>query len=96
MRTESAMLIAAKICPKVPPGAAGPTNEITGYVLWGVTTIFFLSLGVGLGAVVGGRMVGMRHASTIGIISLVVTFVSGIAYLVLPSMLEGLLGKGCI
>jgi hypothetical protein len=96
MRTETAMYVAAKICPKAPPGAVGPTNEITGYVLWGVLALMGIAVVVGLGAVVGGRMFAMRHASTYGVISLVMVLVTGIAYLVLPGMLDGLLGKGCI
>ena len=34
--------MAAQVCPKAPPGAVGPTNEITSYVLWGVIVLFGL------------------------------------------------------
>lgn len=33
--TVLAKVGAAKVCPKAPPGAVGPTDEITSYVLWG-------------------------------------------------------------
>lgn len=84
------------ICPKAPPGATGPVNEITGYVVWGVIILFSLSLIIGLGAIVAGRIFSMPHASKVGVISLVVVFVAAVAYLVLPGMLDGILGKGCI
>ncbi len=84
------------ICPKAPPGATVPVNEITGYVVWGVIILFSLSLIIGLGAIVAGRIFSMPHASKVGVISLVVVFVAAVAYLVLPGMLDGILGKGCI
>ena len=89
-------LTSMAICPKAPPGATGPVNEITGYVVWGVIIWFSLSLIIGLGAIVAGRIFSMPHASKVGVISLVVVFVAAVAYLVLPGMLDGILGKGCI
>lgn len=94
--TAGAVNVAAKVCPKAPPGAQGPTDEITGYVLWGVRILFGIALIVGVGAVVGGRMFSMPHASKVGVISLVVVFAAALAYLVLPGMLDGFLGKGCV
>jgi hypothetical protein len=92
----SAMILAAKVCPKAPPGAEGPTNEITGYVLWGVIALFGIAVIVAIGAIVAGRVFGMPHASKVGVISIVVVFVCAVAYLVLPGMVDGILGKGCI
>ena len=89
-------VMAAKVCPKAPPGAEGPTNEITGYVLWGVIILFGLAIMIGIGAVIAGRMFALPHASKVGVISLVVVFGCAIAYLVLPGMLNGILGNGCI
>lgn len=84
------------ICPKAPPGAIEPVNEITGYIVWGVIILFSLALIIGLGAIVAGRIFSMPHASKVGVVSLVVVFVAAVAYLVLPGMLDGILGKGCI
>jgi hypothetical protein len=94
--TANTMLVAAKICPKAPPGAVEPTNEITAYVLWGVIAIMGLALLVGLGAVAGGRLFSMPHASKVGVISIAVVFVCGIALLILPGMFNAFIGKGCI
>jgi len=94
--TTQVIPLASKICPKAPPGAVAPTNEITGYVLWGVIILFSISVIVAIGAIVAGRVFGMPHASKVGVISIVVVFISAVAYLVLPGMVNGIIGKGCI
>lgn len=88
--------MAAKVCPKAPPGAVGPTNEITSYVLWGVIILFGLGIIIGIGAIIAGRVFSLPHASKVGVISVVVVFACAIGYLVLPGMLNGILGNGCI
>ena len=42
--TASTIVLATKVCPKAPPGAVAPTNEIEGYVLWGVGLLFGISV----------------------------------------------------
>ena len=61
------------VCPKAPPGAQVHVDSIMGYVLWGVGILFFLGIVIAIGAVVAGRMFGMPHASTTGVIGLVDT-----------------------
>ena len=90
------MLIPLKVCPVAPTGAQQYADQITGYVLWGVGVLFLLAIIVGVGAIVAGRLFSMPHASRVGVISVVVVFVAAIAYLILPGMLTGLLGVGCI
>ncbi len=84
------------VCPKAPPGAQVPTDTITGYVLWGVGILFVVGIIIAIGAIIAGRVFAMPHASKVGVISVVVVFLAAIGYLVLPSMLSGLLGNGCI
>lgn len=93
---DHSVVVVAKVCPKAPPGAVQPTNEITGYVLWGVITLMGIAVVVGLGAVAGGRVFSMPHASKVGVISLVVVFICAIALMVLPAMLDGFIGTGCV
>ena len=85
-----------KVCPAPPPGAVDPTNQITSYVLWGVIVLFGLGIVVAIGAIIAGRVFSLPHASKVGVISVVVVFACAIAYLVLPGMLNAMLGKGCI
>lgn len=93
---SASTVVAAKVCPQAPPGAVGPTNEITSYVLWGVIVLFGLGIVIAIGAIIAGRVFSLPHASKVGVISVVVVFACAIAYLVLPGMLDGILGKGCI
>jgi len=92
----SAIVTVVSICPVAPPGAEVPTDQITGYVLWGVLILFVLGIVIGLGAVLAGRIFSMPHASKVGVVSLVVVFIAAIGYLVLPGMLNGMLGDGCL
>ena len=94
--TAYTALAAAQVCPKAPPGAVDPVNEITAYVLWGVVVLFGFGVVIGIGAIVGGRIFSMPHASKVGVVSIVVVFTAAIGYLILPGMLDGILGKGCI
>ena len=84
------------VCPVAPGNAQVYVDQITGYVLWGVGVLFLVAIVVAIGAIVAGRLYSMTHASRVGVISIVVVFLSAVAYLVLPGMLRAILGSGCI
>jgi hypothetical protein len=84
------------VCPKAPPGAQTYINDITGYIQWGVLAIFAAAVLVSIGAVAAGRMFGMPHASKVGIVSAVVVFFAAIGYMVVPAMIDGVTGSGCV
>ena len=96
MPTDFTLLLPLQVCPVAPGDAQKYIDQITGYVLWGVGVLFLLAIVVGVGDIVAGRLFSMPHASRVGVISVVVVFVAAIAYLILPGMLTGLLGVGCI
>ena len=96
MPTDFTLLLPLQVCPVAPGDAQKYIDQITGYVLWGDGVLFLLAIVVGVGAIVAGRLFSMPHASRVGVISVVVVFVAAIAYLILPGMLTGLLGVGCI
>lgn len=96
MPTDFTLLLPLQVCPVAPGDAQKYIDQITGYVLWGVGVLFLLAIVVGVGTIVAGRLFSMPHASRVGVISVVVVFVAAIAYLILPGMLTGLLGVGCI
>lgn len=85
-----------EVCPTAPPGAQAHADTLMGYVLWGIGILFTLGVIIGIGAVVGGRIFGMPHASKAGIVSLVMVFVAIICYLVLPGIVESMTGSGCV
>jgi hypothetical protein len=77
------------VCPVAPPGVGG-------YVMWGVLILFVVGAVVGVGAIVAGRVFSMPHASKAGVVSLVVVFIAAVAYMVVPGMITGVTGSGCV
>lgn len=94
--TDTWVLSAGAVCPVAPGNAQQYVDEITGYILWGVLVLFTMGLLIGIGAILAGRIFGMPHASKAGVVSIVIIFVAGIGYLVLPGMVNGFMGTGCI
>lgn len=92
----SAKVPIAAVCPVAPAGAQTHVDSILGYVLWGVGILLFLGVVVGIGGLIAGRVVGMPHASKAAIGGLVMVFVAVIAYFVLPSILDAMMGAGCV
>lgn len=84
------------VCPVAPPGAEAYADTITGYVMWGVLILFAVGVVVGVGAVVGGRVFAMPHASKTGVVSIVVVFIAAVAYMILPGMISAVTGSGCV
>lgn len=86
----------SQVCPKAPPGAQAYVNDVTGYIQWAVLAIFAMGVIIAIGAVAAGRMFAMPHASKVGVISGVVVFLAAIGYMVVPAMIAGVTGSGCI
>ena len=91
-----AAIRAAVVCPKAPGDAQKYVNDITGYVQWGVLVLLVIGIIVGIGAIVAGRVFSMPQASQTGIVSIVVVFLSAIGYMILPGMINGVTGSGCV
>lgn len=94
--TGTGTKVVMAICPQAPQGAQKFADQITGYVLWGVLALFVVGVVTGVGAVVAGRVFAMPHASKVGVISIVVVFLAAIAYMVVPGMVSGITGSGCV
>lgn len=86
----------AVICPIAPPGAQRYADTLTGYVLWGVLALMVIGVVVSIGAVVGGRVFSMPHASKAGVVGVAVVFVSAVAYMVVPGVIAAITGNGCV
>lgn len=89
-------VVPAVVCPVAPPGAQGYADQLTGYVLWGVLALFVVGVVLGVGAIVAGRIFSMPHASKAGVVSIVVVFMAGVGYMVLPGVVKAMTGTGCI
>ena len=96
MNVLAPLLVPLEVCPVAPPGAQQYADQITGYVLWGVGILFIVGVVVAIGAIVAGRIFAMPHASKAGIVSIFVSMLAGIAYMVVPSIVTSILGSGCI
>ena len=96
MNIHTLTALPAKVCPKAPPGAQTYADTLTGYVLWGVLALMIVGIVVSVGAVVGGRVFSMPHASKAGVVGVAVVFVAAVAYMVVPGMLSGITGSGCV
>ncbi len=90
------VLLPLVVCPTAPPGAQVQVDKLTGYVLWGVIALFVVGVVVSIGAIVAGRVFHMQHASKAGVVGIVVVLVAAIAYTVVPSIVSGILGAGCV
>lgn len=86
----------AAVCPTAPGNAELYTNQIVGYILWAVQALFLIGLIIGIASIIVGRIFSMPQASQVGIISIVIVFLSVIAYMILPGTLDGMTGAGCI
>lgn len=93
---EEAMVLPARVCPVAPPGAQAQVDKLLGYLLWGVGICFIVGIILGIGAFVGGRFFGMKHASVAGVLSVILVFIAVIGYFVGPSILEEMMGDGCV
>lgn len=94
--TVNAYSNVAAVCPVAPPGAQAPVDEITGYVLWGVIVIFGIGAFVLVGCVIGGIVFRMPHAAKGAVGGIVAMLAAAIGYLILPGILDGILGSGCV
>lgn len=89
-------LIPMDICPIAPPGTQVYADQLTGYVLWGVLTLFIIGVVVSIGGIALGRILSMPHASKAGVIGIFVVFIAAVLYMVVPSMIGAITGTGCV
>lgn len=96
MTALNVLLLPLKVCPIAPPGAQVHLDQITGYVLFGVVSLFAVGIAVGIGSIVAGKIFHMPHASKAGVVALAVIALAAVAYVVVPPIITSILGGGCI
>ena len=69
-------------------GVAAPCDQVLALMIVGIV--------VSVGAVVGGRVFSMPHASKAGVVGVAVVLIAAVAYMILPGMLAGITGSGCV
>lgn len=88
--------VSMKVCPVAPPGADHAANQIQANIEWFTIRAFIFGGLIGLAAIIAGRMMGMPHFAKGGLITIIVAFICGLAYFVVPGMIGGTTGSGCI
>ena len=86
----------AAVCPAAPPGMQTYQDQVIGWIKWGVIALIIATALVSIGAIGVGKIFAMPHASKVGVISIVVVFLAAIAYMVVPGMISGITGSGCV
>ncbi len=94
--TALALLTPLQICPVAPPGAQAQADKLSGYVLWGIGIIFIVGVVVAVASIAAGRVFHSPHASKAGIVGVLVILIAAILYVILPSIVSGIMGTGCI
>ncbi len=96
MSTDVLLGALQQVCPTAPGNAQVYADQLLGYILWGVKSLFYAAMVVSFGGVLGGRLLNIPHASKVGVVGIAVVFVTGMAYLVLPGVFTTMFGAGCI
>ncbi len=93
---QAAVLAPLVICPVAPPGAQAQADKLAGYVLWGILILFVVGIVVCVASIVAGRVFHSPHASKAGVVGVLVVLISAVLYVILPSIVSGITGSGCI
>ena len=92
---KAALIAAAGVCPQAPPGMQAPVDQVTGWVKWGVISLFVIAAVVSIGSLLFGRVLHHPQASRAGSVGLAVCVLAAILYVVFPGMLTSIIGSGC-
>jgi hypothetical protein len=91
---ELAVQVAA-VCPKAPPGVATYTDDILGWVKWGVLTVMALSTFGSIGMLVWGRVTHHPKGARLGFDGILIVLVGAIGYVAVYPIITAITGKGC-
>jgi len=89
------MQMGAGVCPQAPPGMQAYTNQIEGWVKWGVLALIIMAALVSIGSILVGRIFSHPHASRYGALGLGVVLLAAVLYVTVLGILGGITGSGC-
>ena len=85
------------VCPVAPEGAQPLVNQFLGWFAWFLVWIGFpASVLAAVGAILIGKLFSMPHVGKGGLIGIFVILGAALLYLVVPGILAGFLGDGCV
>ncbi|WP_077686839.1 hypothetical protein [Tessaracoccus aquimaris] len=86
-----------KVCPVAPEGAQTLVDQFLGWFSWALVWIAFpAGVLAAVAAVILGKVFSMPHVSKGGLIGVFVVLGAALLYLVIPGILAGFLGDGCV
>ena len=91
----AALQMGAGVCPQAPPGMQAYTNQIEGWVKWGVLALIIMAALVSIGSILVGRIFSHPHASRYGAMGLGVVLLAAVLYVTVLGILGGITGSGC-
>ena len=89
------MQMGAGVCPQAAPGMQAYTNQIEGWVKWGVLALIIMAALVSIGSILVGRIFSHPHASRYGAMGLGVVLLAAVLYVTVLGILGGITGSGC-
>ena len=92
---RTALHVVAGVCPKAPPGMQGYSDQVTGWVKWGVLALIIIAALVSIGSILIGRIFSHPHASRYGAMGLGIVVLAAILYVTILGILGGITGSGC-
>ncbi|MBB1514300.1 hypothetical protein H5399_17095 [Tessaracoccus sp. MC1627] len=85
------------VCPVAPAGAQVLVDEFLGWFSWALVWVAFpAGILAAVAAVIMGKVFSMPHVSKGGLIGVFVILGAALLYLVIPGILAGFLGDGCV
>ncbi|MBN9619636.1 MAG: hypothetical protein J0H43_07885 [Actinobacteria bacterium] len=92
---KTGVLLAKGVCPSAPPGMQGYSDQVTGWVKWGVLALIIIAALVSIGSILIGRIFSHPHASRYGAMGLGIVVLAAILYVTILGILGGITGSGC-
>jgi hypothetical protein len=88
-------MLAAKVCPKAPPGVSQYSDEILAWVKWGVLAILAISFFSSVGMLVWGRVTHHPRGARLGFDGLMICLVGAVIYVAGYVIVSSITGDGC-
>ena len=85
------------VCPVAPDGAQPLADQMIGWFVWFIVWIAFpAGLLASIAAILVGKFLSMPHVGKGGLIGIFVVLGTALLFLVVPGILAGFIGNGCM
>ena len=93
---EATQHAAGGLCPKAPTGVEPFVNDFQSWIQWGVLAIILMAAVAGAGMLVFGRVTGHPKGARLGLEVIMVVILGAVLYVIIPGIVTGITGKGCV